>query len=72
MSGVERPDEFLCRNTSLLEHASQGAGFQFAMIRNHASRGSATHDDMAAALARNHETQPFQRADSLRARDDRE
>lgn len=68
---MECVNELVGRHTGLLEQADECADFHFAMIWDDATHGAATHDDMAAALEGNHETESFQCSDDLGTGNDR-
>lgn len=62
---MECINEFIGRHAGLLEQTDECPDFQLAVVWNDATHRTATHDNVATALADNHEAQTFQRPDSF-------
>lgn len=67
---LQRLDEIIRRDPSLLEQPGQGADFQLTMVGHDATGGAATHHHVTAALASYRKSQTLQGMDDIRARHD--
>ncbi|BFU91174.1 MAG: hypothetical protein NTAFB01_23610 [Nitrospira sp.] len=63
--------ELIGRNPGLFEQADQGADFQLSMIGHDAAYRTTPHNDVAAALTRDNETQTLQGLYGICAGNDR-